>query len=124
MKRRTYLAELTTKGTCPARKSTRARILLKADEGPEGEAWPDEIVSEALDGSSGTIANVRRRYARRGLEGAIHRKRPGRHYEGKIDGEAEAQLLRLPAPCLLKDRAIGRCAFWPTRWSSSARWTR
>ena len=104
-KERTYLAELTTKGSCSARQNTRARILLKTDEGPHGEAWSDDLVSDALDVSPGTVANVRRRYARRGLEGAIRRKKPDRHYERKIDGDAEAQLLRLACMKPPKGRA-------------------
>lgn len=92
---RTFLIELTTSGTCGVRKHRRARILLKADEGPGGEAWSDRFISEALDVSVPTIERVRRRYAEKGLKAAINRKKPDRAYERKIDGEAEAHLVRL-----------------------------
>lgn len=35
------------------REQTRARVLLKADEGPEGPAWSDDRIAEALELSSG-----------------------------------------------------------------------
>lgn len=92
---RAYLIDLTTKGTCSARKYTRARILLKADEGPHGEAWSDAFISEALDVGTATVERIRRKYCDKGLAHAINRKKPDRDYERTIDGEAEAQLIRL-----------------------------
>jgi hypothetical protein len=92
---RSYLIDLTTKGASSARKQTRARILLKVDEGPQGQAWADAPVSEALDVCPATVARARRLYCTEGLERAISRKSPDRDYERKIDGEAEAELVRL-----------------------------
>ena len=42
------LKNLITSGTAPARKLTHARILLKADQSPEGDGWVDERIAEAL----------------------------------------------------------------------------
>lgn len=92
---RSYLIELTTKGTSSARKQTRARILLKVDEAPEGQAWSDALASEALGVCPATVVRARRLYCTEGLERAISRKKPERDYERKIDGEAEAELVRL-----------------------------
>lgn len=92
---RAYLIDLTTKGSCSARKQTRARILLKADEGPHGEAWSDALISEALDIGTATVERIRRHYCEKGLARAINRKKPDRYYERTIDGQAEAQLVRL-----------------------------
>ncbi len=39
---RDNLKSLIAAGTAPARKLTHARILLKADQGPEGPAWVDD----------------------------------------------------------------------------------
>ena len=92
---RAYLIDLTTRGTCSARKITRARILLKADEGPQGEAWSDAFISEALDVGTTTVERIRRNFSEKGLAKAINRKKPERDYERLIDGEAEAHLVRL-----------------------------
>lgn len=92
---RAYLIDLTTQGTCSARTPTRARILLKADEGSHGEAWSDAFISEVLDVGTATVERIRRKYCEKGLSHAINRKKPDRDYERAIDGEAEAQLVRL-----------------------------
>lgn len=92
---RAYLIDLTTKGTCSARKITRARILLKADEGLRGEAWSDALISEALDVGTTTVERIRRKYCQEGLAPAINRKKPDRDYARTIDGVAEAHLVRL-----------------------------
>jgi transposase len=68
---------------------TRARILLKADDG-----LTDAEICEHVGCSIGTPYNTRKRYAERGLA-AIHRRKPDRVYERKLDGEAEAHLIRL-----------------------------
>ena len=77
------------------REQTRARVLLKADEGPEGPAWSDDRIAEALELSSGGVAGIRRRFSKRGAQGAVKRKAPDREYETKLDGEQEARLLQL-----------------------------
>lgn len=87
---REHLENLVSTGEDKARKLTRARILLKVDEG-----WRDKAISEALDVGSATIARVRRRYAQGGLEKAINRQPSRRQYERKIDGKTEAHLIAL-----------------------------
>lgn len=104
-KERAYLIELTSKGSCSARKNTRARILLKADEAPHGEAWSDALISEALDVGTTTVERIRRKYCEKGLARAINRKKPDRHYKRALDGDAEAQLLRLACTKPPKGRA-------------------
>ena len=68
---------------------TRARILLKADEG-----LTDSQICEHLDCSIGTPYRTRKAYAERGLA-AIHRRKPDRVYDRKLDGDAEARLIKL-----------------------------
>ena len=46
---REELLRLSRSGKTRGRKLTRARILLKADQGDDGPAWPDTAVAEALD---------------------------------------------------------------------------
>ena len=69
--------------------------LLKADEGPEGPAWSDERIGEAFELSKGDVAGIRRRFCERGLEGTVKRKSPDREYDRKLNGEKEAELIRL-----------------------------
>jgi transposase len=94
-----------------------ARILLKADSGPEGPAWSDRAIATALDLSVPTVERVRKRFAEHGLDAALVRRRPQRVYRRKLDGEAEAHLVALsysPAPAgrrhwtfkLLADRMV------------------
>jgi transposase len=92
---RECLRSLIAAGTAPARKLTHARILLKADQGPEGPGWVDEQVAEAVETSQPTVARVRKQYFEEGLEAALNRRPPNREYQRKLDGEQEARLLAL-----------------------------
>ncbi len=92
---REQLQRLVRGGKSPARKTARARILLKTDAG-----WSAPKVAEALDISVGTVFRTKRRWAEEGLEGALQeRPRPG--LPQKLDERGEAQLIALacsPAP--------------------------
>ncbi len=92
---RAYLRTLIGRGSAPARTLSRARILLKANEGEGGAAWSDAAISEALEVGLSTVARVRQRYAREGLEATLARKAPEREYRRKLDGEQEARLIAL-----------------------------
>jgi transposase len=90
---RKELEGLAATGQRSAAVITRARILLKADADADG--WTDDRIAEALDASPATVARVRKKFAERGLEAAVQRKRPtGRQYR-KLDGKAEARLVAL-----------------------------
>lgn len=86
---RTELQKLISSGVAPARKLTRARILLKVDEG-----LTKTEVSQALDVSINTVTNVCRSFQEQRLD-AIERKKPNREYEYRLDGEAEAHLIAI-----------------------------
>jgi transposase len=90
-----HLKSLIAAGTAPARKLTHARILLKADQGPEGPAWVDDAVAEAVEVSQPTVCRVRKQYVEEGLEAALNRRPPNREYHRKLDGEQEARLVAL-----------------------------
>ena len=92
---REYLRSLIAAGTAPARKLTHARILLKADQSPEGPAWVDEEVAEAVEVSQPTVSRVRKQYFEEGLDAALNRRPPNREYHRKLDGEQEARLVAL-----------------------------
>jgi transposase len=93
---REQLKSLIAAGTAPARKLTHARILLKADQSPEGGAgWVDEAIADAVETSQPTVSRVRKRYVQEGLEAALNRRPPNREYRRKLDGEQEARLVAL-----------------------------
>lgn len=93
---RTELEALVRKGTGAAQRLTRARILLKADQGDEGPAWSDQQIAGALDVAVRTVGYVRQRFVERGLDGALHRKAQDRPSKVRIlDGRAEARLIAL-----------------------------
>jgi transposase-like protein len=90
---RAQLRSLVGSGTAPARTLTRARILLKANQGEGGPAWTDAAIAGALDVHPATVARVRRQWIEAGLAAALERKRPDRVYPRTIDGAAEARLI-------------------------------
>ena len=99
---RSELDGLVRKGKASALTLTRARILLKADQGDKGKPWTDVEIAEALDVAPKTVFNIRRRWVEEGLQDALNRKKqecPSRLR--KLDGEAEAKLVATccgPAP--------------------------
>ncbi len=115
---RADLEALIRKGTGAAQKLARARILLKADQGTDGPAWPDERIADALDVAVRTVGNIRQRFVEGGLAGALGRKPQCRPSKVRLlDGRAEAHLIALAcseppagraywAPQLLADRLV------------------
>ena len=90
------LQELIAAGKAAAQKLAHARILLKADAAPDGPAWADERIAEAVEVSCATVERVRQRLVEHGLEAALVRKPQGRPSRlPKLDGRAEARLVAL-----------------------------
>ena len=92
---RAQLRTLVGSGRAPARMLTRARILLKANQGEGGPGWSDAAIAGALEVHPTTVARVRRQCVEQGLEAALERKRPDRVYARVLDGVAEAHLVAL-----------------------------
>ena len=92
---RRSLMGLLSLGHGPTRKLTRARILLKADQGTEGPGWSDQRISDALEVGLATIGRVRERYVHEGVEGALKRRPNSNPRSCKVDGEQEAHLVAL-----------------------------
>lgn len=92
---RARLRTLVGSGIAPARTLTRARVLLKADQGEGGAAWADGAIAGALEVHPTTVARIRRQCAEHGLGAALERKRPDRVYARALDGAAEAHLVAL-----------------------------
>jgi transposase len=88
--------DLVRSGTAPARTLMHARILLKADSGPEGPGWTDAAIAEGVEVGTVTVGTIRQRFATEGLEATLsHYRGPNREYPRKLDGRQEAYLLAL-----------------------------
>src|SRR6266704_329369 len=70
-------------GKANARAFTRARVLLKADEG-----WSDQQICAAFDVSRNTAIRVRQLYLEGGLEAVLYDKRQQRYRQALTGGQA------------------------------------
>ena len=78
------------------------------DAGPEGPAWPDASIAEAVEVDVTTVGRVRQRFVEEGLEAALDRTKQARpSRERKLDGAAEARLVALAC----SDPPQGRAAW-------------
>lgn len=103
---RERLDTLIHSGKHPARKLTRARILLKADAGVAGEGWSDSRIAAALDTGLATIARVRQQLVEEGFASVLTPKRsPASARQRIFDGAAEAKLIALACSEPPKGRA-------------------
>jgi len=93
--------------TTSPRKAVQARMLLKADAGPEGPEWSDTKIAEAFEVSRQTVERLRKRATREGVAAALEERRHGT-IPPKLSGELEARLTAL------------RCSDPP---SGQVRWT-
>ena len=91
---RTTLEQLLRRGKAGTRKLTRARILLKADDG-----LSDEAIATALDVGTATVGRTRQRFVEESLGALNEHSRPGAGR--KLSGKQEAHLIAVactPAP--------------------------
>lgn len=92
---RAELEAILRRGRTAAHRHRHARILLKADENQEGGGMKDREIAKSVDVSIPTVERVRRILVEHGLERALERKDPDRHYHRKLDAKGEAQLIAL-----------------------------
>lgn len=93
---RKALFELIGKGRANKGKLNRARILLKADCGEEGENWTDDKIAQALYVSPTTVRNTRKSLVEEGLEKTLNDEIPLKPRRKRIiQGEEEAYLVAL-----------------------------
>ena len=108
-----WLRRMIRSGRSSAQAITRARILLKTDEG-----WTASQVAVALDISERTVFRAKRRYAEEGLDEVLRHRNQINRYR-KLDDRGEAHLISpRPAARLRRATTIGRCACWRAkRWN-------
>src|SRR6266540_2214412 len=92
---RQTLHDLIGAGKGAARRLAHARILLKADQSPNGPAWTDAAIAEAVEVSIPTIERVRRRFVEESFAAALDPRRPEKPRLRKFDGRQEAHLIAL-----------------------------
>lgn len=93
---RARLSDLISKGKAAAKAILKARILLKADQGSDGEGWSDEAICKALDTNVTMVERVRAKVVEEGLDAVLARKkRETPPITPIFDGEKQAQLIAL-----------------------------
>ncbi len=93
---RKQLGDVISKGKSSAKAILKARIVLKADQGADGEGWTDERICEALETNITMVARTRAKLVNEGLDAVLARKKRARPpIEPIFDGEAQAQLIAL-----------------------------
>jgi hypothetical protein len=92
---RDELKRLVSRGKGAARRLTRARILLLADETQPGGGWKDAEIAEALSVHMRTVERTRATCVEAGIEAALNHTRPKRSRTPVLDGAAEARLVQL-----------------------------
>lgn len=90
---RQALLTMVSTGKAAAYRLTRARILLQADQSPDGPAWSDEGIHQGLHVGRKTVERTRQAFVEVSLEAALGRKKRVRPGNQKVDGSTEAHLL-------------------------------
>ena len=103
---RSLLETMIRKGSNPAQRLRKARILLKADVSEAGEGWSDNQIIEALATSASMVYRVRKQLVEEGFEAVLSRKPRATPSVPRIfDGEKEAKLIALACSEPPKGRA-------------------
>jgi transposase len=89
------LGQLVSSGKSAAKKLTRARVLLLADQAEDGPAKSDAEIVESLGCGRATVERVRKRFVEEGIEIALQPAPAKRVYQRRLDGKAEAHLVAL-----------------------------
>jgi transposase len=92
---RQELETLLTTPRAAAERVLRARVLLKADEGARGPAWPDTAIADAFEISVSKVQQLRQRLVEEGLAAALVRHPSPQQRPRKLDGAQEARLVTL-----------------------------
>lgn len=95
MEERAELTSLVQRGNAAGWKIQRAQVLLKCDQGPQGPVWIDERIAEAYGCTRRSVENWRKQAVEEGPLSLLERKPRSDKGQTKLDGEGEAQLVKL-----------------------------
>lgn len=99
------LEKLVRTGRSAAWKIQRAHALLKMDRGEEGPGWDDARIAGAFGMTMRSLVNWRRQAVEDGPEALLERQYVKRLQRRKLDGEGEAELVRLACSQAPDERA-------------------
>ncbi len=89
------LTAIVNKGKGAARRITRSRILLLADENRSDGGLKDAEIVRALGVHQRTVERTREKCVEFGIKTALNHTRPQKKKDKLLDGEAEARLVQL-----------------------------
>lgn len=89
------LEQLVRHGRAAGWKLRRAQAILKFDEAKGGPGWPDAKIAEAFDVTTRSLENWRKQAVERGPLSLLDRKKRDGSRQRKLDGVAEAALVKL-----------------------------
>ena len=92
---RGWLEGIVRTGKSAAWKIRHANAFLKMDRGEQGPAWEDARIAEAFGMSTRSLENWRKQAVEEGPREVLERYYPTRPQCRKLDGQAEAQLVKL-----------------------------
>lgn len=92
---RLQVEKLARSNKASIRERVRARILLAVDEEQPGGGQKDADAARLAGSNAVTVAFVRQRFVRRGLQATLHHREQVRRKARKLDGQAEAHLVAL-----------------------------
>jgi len=92
---RRQLKQLINTGKAAAYKQRHARVLLLADEGPDGPKMSDVEIARAVGCGRVTVERIRKRLVTEGFEAALQRRPVDHSGRRLLDGDAEANLVTL-----------------------------
>ena len=92
---RSQVEKLARSNKASIRERVRARILLAVDTAQPGGGQKDADAARTAGSNAVTVAFVRQRFGRRGLEATLHHREQTRRKPRKLDGQAEAHLVAL-----------------------------
>ena len=91
----TALRAIINKGSHTTKAFRGAYILLNCDEGEHSDKVTNEEIAKVLKISARTIDRLKKKFVEEGFEGVLERRPTSRTYDIKIDGDAEARLVKL-----------------------------
>jgi transposase len=84
------------RGKAAAWKRARAQALLKCDQGPRGPGWGDRQIAEAFGVTERSVQSWRKQATEHGPQALLVRRAPPQPpRRPKLDGEGQAQLIKL-----------------------------
>jgi hypothetical protein len=95
LEERAELEQVVRKGKAAGWKRQRAHALLLCDQGEAGPGWTDQHIAEAHGCSRRSLENWRKQAVEQGPLSLLERKPRADQGSRKLDGEQEAQLVKL-----------------------------